>query len=51
MNEEIRWKQRFDNFTLALHQLTLAVELSRQRTLYKKKCGQGCNHAELRIVR
>ena len=33
MNEEIRWKQRFDNFTRALHQLTLAVELSRQRTL------------------
>ena len=33
MNEDIRWKQRFDNFTRALHQLTLAVELSRQRTL------------------
>lgn len=28
---DIRWKQRFDNFNLALHQLTLAVELSQQR--------------------
>jgi nucleotidyltransferase substrate binding protein (TIGR01987 family) len=31
--EDIRWKQRFDNFKRALHQLTLAVELSRQRPL------------------
>lgn len=31
--EDIRWKQRFDNFTRALHQLTQAVELSRQREL------------------
>ena len=28
---DIRWKQRFDNFIRALHQLTLAVELSQQR--------------------
>ncbi|MFA7239833.1 MAG: nucleotidyltransferase substrate binding protein [Sulfuricellaceae bacterium] len=33
MAEDIRWKQRFDNFNLALHQLGLAVELSRQRPL------------------
>ena len=33
MTEDIRWKQRFDNFTQALHQLTLAVELSQQRPL------------------
>jgi nucleotidyltransferase substrate binding protein (TIGR01987 family) len=33
MTEEFRWKQRFDNFNRALHQLTLAVELSRQRPL------------------
>ena len=31
MTEDIRWKQRFDNFNRALHQLTLAVELSAQR--------------------
>lgn len=33
MTEDIRWKQRFDNFTQAFHQLTLAVELSQQRPL------------------
>ena len=33
MSKDIRWKQRFDNFNRALHQLTLAVELSRQRPL------------------
>ena len=33
MSEDIRWKQRFDNYQRALHQLTLAVELSRQRPL------------------
>lgn len=33
MNADIRWKQRFDNFARALHQLTLAVELSQQRPL------------------
>ncbi len=33
MTEDIRWKQRFENYKLALHQLTLAVELSRQRPL------------------
>lgn len=33
MTEDIRWKQRFDNFNRALHQLDLAVELSRQRPL------------------
>lgn len=31
--QDIRWKQRFDNFTRALHQLRLAVELSQQRPL------------------
>ncbi|MGK2913452.1 MAG: nucleotidyltransferase substrate binding protein [Porticoccaceae bacterium] len=31
--QDIRWKQRFDNFTRALHQLKLAVELSQQRPL------------------
>lgn len=31
MTDDIRWKQRFDNFNRALHQLTLAVELSQQR--------------------
>lgn len=31
MTDDIRWKQRLDNFRRALHQLTLAVELSRQR--------------------
>ncbi len=30
---DIRWKQRFDNFNRALHQLRLAVELSQQRPL------------------
>lgn len=33
MTEDIRWKRRFDNFNRALHQLTLAVELSQQRPL------------------
>jgi nucleotidyltransferase substrate binding protein (TIGR01987 family) len=33
MNQDIRWKQRFDNFSRALHQLTRAVELSQQRPL------------------
>jgi nucleotidyltransferase substrate binding protein (TIGR01987 family) len=33
MTEDIRWKQRFENYKLALCQLTLAVELSRQRPL------------------
>ncbi len=31
--EDIRWQQRFDNFNLALDQLTQAVELSHQRAL------------------
>lgn len=31
--ENIRWQQRFENFSRALQQLTQAVELSRQRTL------------------
>ena len=30
---DIRWQQRFENFSSALHQLTQAVELSRQRAL------------------
>ncbi len=33
MTEDIRWKQRFENYKLAFYQLTLAVELSRQRPL------------------
>jgi len=33
MPYDIRWKQRFDNFKLALHQLTLAVKLMDQRSL------------------
>lgn len=33
MTSDIRWKQRFDNYCRALHQLTQAVELSRQRPL------------------
>jgi len=31
--DDLRWKQRFDNFNRALHQLTLAVALSQQRPL------------------
>lgn len=33
MTEDIRWKQRFDNYTRALHQLTFAVQLLEQRPL------------------
>lgn len=33
MSEDIRWKQRFDNYKRALHQLTLAVQLLEQRPL------------------
>lgn len=33
MTFDIRWKQRFDNFQRALHQLTLAIELKAQRPL------------------
>lgn len=33
MTHDIRWKQRFDNFQRALHQLTLAIELIKQRPL------------------
>lgn len=33
MAEDIRWKQRFDNFQRALRQLTLAVQLMNQRPL------------------
>lgn len=33
MTEDIRWKQRFDNFNRALVQLSLAVELAAQRPL------------------
>lgn len=31
MTQDIRWKQRMDNFNRALQHLTLAVELSKQR--------------------
>ena len=33
VTHDIRWKQRFDNFQRALHQLTLAIELTKQRPL------------------
>ncbi|NTW67473.1 MAG: nucleotidyltransferase [Nitrospirae bacterium] len=33
MTQDIRWKQRFDNYTRALGQLSLAVRLMRQRSL------------------
>lgn len=33
MTEDIRWKQRFDNYQRALHQLTLAIRLMEQRPL------------------
>jgi nucleotidyltransferase substrate binding protein (TIGR01987 family) len=33
MSEDIRWKQRFDNYKRALQQLTLAMQLSEQRPL------------------
>ncbi len=33
MSEDIRWKQRFDNYQRALRQLTLAVQLMDQRPL------------------
>lgn len=32
-NEDIRWKQRFDNYTKALASLSDAVELSKEREL------------------
>ena len=33
MAVDIRWEQRFDNYTRALHQLSLAVELAATRPL------------------
>lgn len=33
MSQDIRWKQRFDNYTRALEQLTFAVRLLQQRPL------------------
>lgn len=33
MPEDIRWEQRFDNYKRALQQLTLAVQLLKQRPL------------------
>lgn len=33
MTEDIRWKQRFDNYKRALRQLTLAIRLTEQRPL------------------
>lgn len=33
MTQDIRWKQRFDNYTRALGQLSLAVRLMRKRPL------------------
>lgn len=33
MSEDTRWKQRFDNYKRALHQLTLAVQLLDHRPL------------------
>jgi nucleotidyltransferase substrate binding protein (TIGR01987 family) len=35
MNEDIRWKQRFSNFSKALQTLTEAIELAQQRPLSK----------------
>ena len=35
MTEDIRWKQRFNNFLKALQTLTEAVELAQQRPLSK----------------
>nr|WP_319565199.1 nucleotidyltransferase substrate binding protein [uncultured Rhodoferax sp.] len=35
MNEDIRWKQRFNNYLKALQTLAEAVELSQQRSLTK----------------
>jgi len=33
VTHDVRWKQRFDNFQRALHQLTLAIQLKQQRPL------------------
>ncbi len=33
MNEDIRWKQRFNNFTRALKQLKFGIEIMQQRVL------------------
>lgn len=33
MMQDIRWKQRFNNFTRALKQLTLGIQLMKQRKL------------------
>ena len=33
MNEDIRWKQRFDNFLNAFGQLQSAIQISQQRSL------------------
>jgi nucleotidyltransferase substrate binding protein (TIGR01987 family) len=33
MPEDVRWKQRFDNFQRALHQLTRAIRLMEERPL------------------
>ncbi len=33
MTKDIRWKQRFDNFQRAMHQLTSAIRLMEQRPL------------------
>lgn len=33
MSKDIRWKQRLDNFTRALKQLTLGVDIMKQREL------------------
>jgi len=33
MTEDIRWKQRFDNYQRALYQLTLAIRLMEERPL------------------
>ena len=35
MNEDIRWQQRFHNYTNALQTLTEAIELGQQRPLSK----------------
>lgn len=32
-SHDVRWKQRFDNFQRAMHQLSLAIQLKEQRAL------------------
>ena len=47
MTEDIRWKQRFQNFVSALRTLTQAIELSQQRPLSLLE-KQGQKHPNVR---